>query len=90
MRLMCLLFVCFDRDSVIVSIINSSTSFLAGFVVFAVLGHMAHVQNVPIENVAESGKICCLSSFRCCCWGFVSLFCSPGIGSPVRFGVFFF
>ena len=61
MRLMCI-FVCFYRDSVIVSIINSSTSFLAGFVVFAMLGHMAHAQNVPIENVAESGKTCCLHS----------------------------
>ena len=61
MRLMCI-FLCFYRDSVIVSIINSSTSFLAGFVVFAMLGHMAHAQNVPIENVAESGKTCCLHS----------------------------
>ncbi|XP_067944675.1 sodium- and chloride-dependent taurine transporter-like [Watersipora subatra] len=43
------------RDSVIFSIINSGTSFLAGFVIFAVLGYMATEQGVDIADVAESG-----------------------------------
>ncbi|XP_056334966.1 sodium- and chloride-dependent GABA transporter 2-like [Danio aesculapii] len=33
----------------------SGTSFVAGFAVFSVLGFMAHVQGVPIGEVAESG-----------------------------------
>ncbi|XP_067945396.1 sodium- and chloride-dependent taurine transporter-like [Watersipora subatra] len=43
------------RDSVIFSIVNSGTSFLAGFVIFAVLGYMATEQGVDIADVAESG-----------------------------------
>lgn len=37
------------------------TSFLAGFVVFAVLGYMAQAQGVSIENLPTNGKmICCM------------------------------
>ncbi|RUS84345.1 hypothetical protein EGW08_007877, partial [Elysia chlorotica] len=45
---------CF-RDSLIFAAVNSMTSFLAGFVIFSVLGFMAHSQGVSVEDVAESG-----------------------------------
>ncbi|GFS02000.1 sodium- and chloride-dependent taurine transporter-like [Elysia marginata] len=45
---------CF-RDSLIFATVNSVTSFLAGFVIFSVLGFMAHSQGVSVEDVAESG-----------------------------------
>ena len=34
----------------------SGTSFMAGFVIFAVLGYMAEEQGVDIADVAESGE----------------------------------
>ncbi|XP_026783103.3 sodium- and chloride-dependent GABA transporter 2-like [Pangasianodon hypophthalmus] len=43
------------RDCFWLCLLNSGTSFVAGFAVFSVLGFMAHVQGVPIEDVAESG-----------------------------------
>ncbi|KAK3758157.1 hypothetical protein RRG08_060814 [Elysia crispata] len=41
------------RDALITSATNCLTSFLAGFVVFSVLGYMAYTQNRTIENVAR-------------------------------------
>lgn len=49
-----LVFYC--RDAFLLAIINSGTSFFAGFVVFSVLGFMAAEQGVDISKVAESGK----------------------------------
>uniref|UniRef100_V9KM56 Transporter n=1 Tax=Callorhinchus milii TaxID=7868 RepID=V9KM56_CALMI len=43
------------KDAFILSLINSGTSFFAGFVVFAILGFMAAEQGVDISEVAESG-----------------------------------
>ncbi len=43
------------RNAVTVCLADTALSLLAGFVVFGVLGHMALVQNVPIDKVVESG-----------------------------------
>ncbi|XP_061668127.1 sodium- and chloride-dependent creatine transporter 1-like isoform X1 [Syngnathoides biaculeatus] len=43
------------RDAFVLAVINSGTSFFAGFVVFSVLGFMAAEQGVDISKVAESG-----------------------------------
>lgn len=38
-------------------LLNSGTSFLAGFAIFSVLGFMAEEQGVDIATVAQSGEI---------------------------------
>ncbi|RXM96312.1 Sodium- and chloride-dependent GABA transporter 2 [Acipenser ruthenus] len=42
------------KDSVYLCLLNSGTSFVAGFAIFSVLGFMAYEQGVPISEVAES------------------------------------
>ncbi|KAM9349534.1 sodium- and chloride-dependent betaine transporter-like [Symphorus nematophorus] len=43
------------RDCLWLCLLNSGTSFVAGFVVFSVLGFMAQKQGVTVDSVAESG-----------------------------------
>uniref|UniRef100_A0A673BX39 Transporter n=1 Tax=Sphaeramia orbicularis TaxID=375764 RepID=A0A673BX39_9TELE len=43
------------KDSFLLCLLNSSTSFLAGFAIFSVLGFMAEEQGVDISTVAQSG-----------------------------------
>ncbi|XP_026131622.1 sodium- and chloride-dependent neutral and basic amino acid transporter B(0+)-like [Carassius auratus] len=43
------------QDSIIVCITNCGTSVFAGFAIFSILGHMAHVYQKPVSEVADAG-----------------------------------
>ncbi|XP_044259758.1 sodium-dependent dopamine transporter [Tribolium madens] len=43
------------KDAILTSVINSATSFIAGFVIFSVLGYMAHAAGCSIQEVATEG-----------------------------------
>lgn len=45
------------RDTLVITIGNCCTSFLAGFAIFSVLGHMALKRNTCVRSVAESGVV---------------------------------
>ncbi|ENN73382.1 hypothetical protein YQE_10009, partial [Dendroctonus ponderosae] len=43
------------KDALLTSVINSATSFVSGFVIFSVLGYMAHATGRSITEVATEG-----------------------------------
>ncbi|KAK6968529.1 sodium-dependent dopamine transporter, partial [Biomphalaria glabrata] len=43
------------RDALLTSIINCSTSFFSGFIIFMILGYMSHNTGQPIDEVATEG-----------------------------------
>ncbi|KAK3574586.1 hypothetical protein QTP86_010846 [Hemibagrus guttatus] len=45
----------FYKDCIYLCLLNSGTSFVAGFAIFSVLGFMAYEQETDISTVAESG-----------------------------------
>ena len=44
------------RDVIAFTMTSNFTSILAGFVVFAFLGHMAHTKGVDIDKVVDQGS----------------------------------
>ncbi|XP_040007293.1 sodium- and chloride-dependent GABA transporter ine [Xiphias gladius] len=43
------------KDTLTISIINSLTSILAGFVIFSAFGYMSHLQGIPVSDLAVDG-----------------------------------
>nr|XP_020448617.1 sodium- and chloride-dependent neutral and basic amino acid transporter B(0+) [Monopterus albus]XP_020448618.1 sodium- and chloride-dependent neutral and basic amino acid transporter B(0+) [Monopterus albus] len=43
------------KDSFVVTLTNAGTSVLAGFAIFSILGHMAHVYKMPVGKVVKEG-----------------------------------
>lgn len=41
------------RDAIVTSLVNCLTSFVSGFVIFTVLGYMAEMRKVEVEDVAR-------------------------------------
>ncbi|XP_028260741.1 sodium- and chloride-dependent neutral and basic amino acid transporter B(0+) isoform X2 [Parambassis ranga] len=43
------------KDSFVVTLTNAGTSVFAGFAIFSILGHMAHVYKMPVGEVVKEG-----------------------------------
>ncbi|XP_077097457.1 sodium- and chloride-dependent GABA transporter ine isoform X1 [Siphateles boraxobius] len=43
------------KDTFIISLANSATSIVAGFVIFSAIGYMAHIHNLPVDDIATDG-----------------------------------
>jgi hypothetical protein len=46
------------RDAALLLTLGEGFSVFGGFVVFSVLGFMAHTNGVGVEEIAKSGKLC--------------------------------
>lgn len=42
-----------NSDAIVTSLVNCLTSFVSGFVIFTVLGYMAEMRKVEVEDVAK-------------------------------------
>ncbi|CAI5688208.1 unnamed protein product [Oreochromis niloticus] len=53
------------KDSFVVTLTNAGTSVLAGFAIFSILGHMAHIYKTPVSKVVKEEVIttCLLDAF---------------------------
>ncbi|GFR99876.1 transporter [Elysia marginata] len=81
------------HDAILVAFINCGTSVYAGFAIFSLLGHMAHVTGKEVEDVATSGPglafvaypdgISRLSSSSV--WGFLFFFMLITLGMDSQF-----
>ncbi|CAG0909802.1 unnamed protein product, partial [Darwinula stevensoni] len=53
------------KDTLVVTLVNSLTSLIAGLIVFATLGNLAHQFNEPIDDiVADGSNYFSLTNFR--------------------------
>ncbi|XP_075966787.1 sodium- and chloride-dependent neutral and basic amino acid transporter B(0+) isoform X2 [Anarhichas minor] len=43
------------KDAFVVTLTNAGTSVLAGFAIFSILGHMAHIYKMPVGEVVKEG-----------------------------------
>lgn len=50
-----ILYFCLYSDSLFVAIANCCTSVFAGFVIFSIVGFMAHELDQPVDTVVQQG-----------------------------------
>ncbi|KAL5017504.1 hypothetical protein ScPMuIL_007093 [Solemya velum] len=43
------------KDVLVICLVDAVTCLLAGFAIFSILGYLAHIQDMPVENVVNAG-----------------------------------
>ena len=46
----------FNRDAILIPVINFSTSLFAGFVIFAYMGNLSHLTGQDINDIIKAGE----------------------------------
>nr|XP_047929958.1 sodium-dependent serotonin transporter-like isoform X2 [Anser cygnoides] len=77
------------RDALVTSVVNCLTSFLSGFVIFTVLGYMAEMRDVEVEDVARDKGSPPPAPAPCPAlpYGAQGSMRPPGLGVPEHLGV---
>ena len=74
------------RDALTIAAINTATSLFSGFVIFSVIGFMAHQQNKLVSEVADSGEVLdnsVVKSMNCNRYGWINKTKDTGINRQV-------
>lgn len=73
------------RDALIISVVDTFTSLLAGFTIFSILGNLANELGVPVSEVIESGVGLAFISYPTALgkFSYVPQVCRMSIANPI-------
>eukprot|EP00121_Abeoforma_whisleri_P000604 Awhi_evm1s530 len=71
------------QNAIIIAVSNCSFSFLTGFVVFSIIGHLTHIQNIPFDSLTVGGPGLAFVTYP------AALSLMPGVSANVFCVIFF-
>eukprot|EP00121_Abeoforma_whisleri_P011876 Awhi_evm1s10958 len=71
------------QNAIIIAVSNCSFSFLTGFVVFSIIGHLTHIQNIPFDSLTVGGPGLAFVTYP------AALSLMPGVSANIFCVIFF-